>query len=45
MKSVNNQEWICNTCIAALKENRVPKLSVLNGMVWTEKPTELNLFP
>ena len=45
MKSVNDQEWICNTCIAALRENRVPKLSVLNGMVWTEKPTELNLFP
>lgn len=44
MKSVNDQEWISNTCITALRENRVPKLSVLNGMVWTEKPTELNLF-
>lgn len=30
--------------IAALKENRVPKLSVLNGMAWTEQATELNLF-
>lgn len=44
-KSVNEQEWICNTCNSSLKESRTPKLSIANGMIWIQKPSELNLLP
>ncbi|XP_062584589.1 uncharacterized protein LOC134246276, partial [Saccostrea cucullata] len=44
-KSVNGQEWICNTCNSSLKESRTPKLSIANGMTWLQKPSELNLLP
>lgn len=43
--SVENLEWVCNTCYSSLRENRTPKLSVLNGMTWPLKPIELDLFP
>ncbi|KAK3108678.1 hypothetical protein FSP39_013177 [Pinctada imbricata] len=43
--SVNNKEWICSTCISNIRKNAIPKLSVLNGMKWPEKPPELNLHP
>ena len=42
-KSVNNEEWICHTCLSALKGGKVPKLSVENGMKWPNKPPELDL--
>ena len=41
--SVGNEEWICHTCLSALRDNKLPKLSVANGMKWPEKPPELNL--
>ena len=41
--SVKNEEWICNTCLHALRDGKVPKLSVANGMEWPEKLVELNL--
>ena len=41
--SVGNEEWICHTCLSALRENKPPKLSVANGMKWPDKPQELNL--
>ena len=41
--SVNNKEWICHTCLSALRDSKIPKLSVTNGMKWTIKPPELNL--
>ena len=41
--SVGNEEWICHTCLSALRENKPPKLSVANGMKWPDKPPELNL--
>ena len=41
--SVGNEEWICHTCLSALRENKPPKLSVANGMQWPDKPPELNL--
>ncbi len=44
LKSVNNQECICHTCLS-LKDNRIPKLSVANGMKWPDKPPELKLHP
>jgi hypothetical protein len=43
--SVENAEWICNTCYASVRENKTPKLSVLNGMAWPPKPNELQLYP
>ena len=43
MKSV--QEWICRTCLSNIKKNKIPKLSVLNGMKWPNKPTQINLHP
>ena len=41
--SVGNEEWICHTCLSAVRENKPPKLSVANGMKWPDKPPELNL--
>ena len=41
--SVCNEEWICHTCLSALRDSKVPKLSVANGMKWPDKPSELNL--
>ena len=38
--SVDGLEWICTTCKTSLLKNKVPKLSVLNGMCWTLKPKE-----
>ena len=43
LTSVGNEEWICHTCLSALRENKPPKLSVANGMKWPDKPPELNL--
>ena len=41
--SVNNEEWVCYTCTGAIRDGKVPKLSVANGMKWPEKPPELDL--
>ena len=41
--SVNNEEWVCHTCLSALRERKCPKLSVANGFKWPNKPVELNL--
>ena len=34
---------VCHTCLTALRNSNVPKLSVVNGMKWPDKPRELNL--
>ena len=41
--SVNDEEWICHTCMGAIRDGKVPKLSVANGM----KPEQSvsSLFP
>ena len=41
--SVGNEEWICHTCLSALRDSKLPKFSVANGMKWPDKPPELNL--
>ena len=41
--SVGNEVWICHTCLSALRDSKLPKLSVANGMKWPDKPPELNL--
>ncbi|XP_069109201.1 uncharacterized protein [Argopecten irradians] len=44
-KSQDDEEWLCRTCLASLKENKVPRLSVKNGMKWPTKPDILKLHP
>ena len=41
--SVNDEESICHTCMGAIRDGKVPKLSVANGMKWPDKPSELDL--
>ena len=43
LTSVRNEEWICHTCMSAMRDSKIPKLSVANGMKWPDKPPELNL--
>ena len=40
---VNNEEWVCHSCLTAFRNSKVPKLSVVNGMKLPEKPRELDL--
>ena len=41
--SVANREWICRTCIYSIRRDKVPKLAVINGMKFPDRPPELNL--
>ena len=41
--SFANSEWICNTCLSNIKQGKIPKLSLINGMKFPEKIPELNL--
>ena len=41
--SVENREWICNSCLFNIKQGKVPKLSVINGMKFPQKHAELDL--
>ena len=41
--SVANCEWICNTCIYNIRQDKVPKLAVINGMGFPDRPPELIL--
>ena len=42
-KSEEGMEWICSTCLGNIRNKKIPKLSVLNGMKFAKKPPELNL--
>ena len=44
-RSENGKEWVCATCKISIKEDRIPKLSIANGMGFPPKPAELNLCP
>ena len=41
--SVENCEWICSTCIYNIRRDKVPKLAIINGMKFPDRPPELNL--
>ena len=41
--SVNNKEWLCNTCKMHLKKNKVPPFAAVNGMQFKTKPPFLDL--
>ncbi|XP_069105156.1 uncharacterized protein [Argopecten irradians] len=45
LKSQNEEEWLCRTCLASLKEEKIPRLSGKNGMIWPTKPDVLQLHP
>ena len=40
-RSVENKEWLCNTCMKYLKKNKVPPLAAVNGMQF---PVKLECF-
>ena len=42
-KSINNEEYICNTYRNHIYKGQIPKLSIKNGCGFPEKPNELNL--
>ena len=42
--SVNNKEWLCRTCHFAIKEGKVPRFSMKNGMGFPEQPPHLQLY-
>lgn len=44
-KSVDDVEWLCLTCLKALKDEKIPRLSVRNGMKWPDRPEILKLHP
>ena len=41
--SVNNAEWLCQTCMKHLKSRKVPPMAVVNGMKFPEKPAFFDL--
>ena len=43
--SVNNKEWLSRTCCFAIKQGKVPRLSMKNGMGFPEQPPQLQLYP
>ncbi|XP_061190194.1 uncharacterized protein LOC133198057 [Saccostrea echinata] len=45
LRSVDGIEWLCLTCLSALRDGKIPRLSVKNGMKWPDKPDALNLHP
>ena len=44
-KSVNNNEWTCNTCRNAIRKAIIPKLLVCNKLGFPTQPPELKLYP
>ena len=41
--SVDNKEWLCDTCKRHLKKNKVPLCAAINGMQFPAKPQFLDL--
>ena len=41
--SVDEKEWICNTCHNDMKKGKIPRLSLANGLGFPVKPPELYL--
>ena len=42
-KSFDDCEWICNTCLDNLKQNKIPQMSVINKNSFPVRPNELEL--
>ena len=43
--SRNGKEWICKTCRNAIKDGKIPKMSLKNKMGFPRLPPELQLHP
>ena len=43
VKSVDNVEWICNTCKSYLKNRKIPPTAIANGMKFPTKPDFFDL--
>ena len=43
IKSVDNVEWLCNTCSNHLRKVKVPPCAIANGMKFPEKPAFFDL--
>jgi hypothetical protein len=43
IKSVNNIEWLCQTCSNHLKKGKVPPCAIANGMRFPERPNFFDL--
>jgi hypothetical protein len=43
IKSVDNVEWLCNTCSNHLRKIKVPPCAIANGMKFLEKPAFFDL--
>lgn len=43
VKSVDNVEWICNTCRSHLQKRKIPPTAVANGMKFPTKPDFFDL--
>ena len=41
--SEESKEWLCRTCLEQLKQHKIPKLAVANGLSFPTKPPELSL--
>ncbi|XP_070548510.1 uncharacterized protein [Ptychodera flava] len=41
--SVNNIEWVCNTCYSSISVGKIPKLSKANNMNFPDIPPQLHL--
>ena len=42
--SVNNKEWLCRTCFA-IKQGKVPRLSMKKAWGFPQQPLQLQLYP
>ena len=43
--SVNNKEWLCRKCHFAIKQGKVPRLTVKNGMGFSRTTTTVITVP
>ena len=43
LRSVQNEEWICSTCITNIRQGKIPRISYINGMKFPEQLPELKL--
>ena len=41
VKSVDDKEWLCNTCCNTLRQNRMPSLAKANNIGFPDLPEEL----
>jgi heterodisulfide reductase subunit A-like polyferredoxin len=43
VRSVDNVEWLCNTCNNHLRKGKVPPCAIANGMQFPERPSFFDL--